>query len=98
MSDKKIFSYGGIFRTKKIFFEFLGVWNPLLVYRKYFYDFLPIESLYKLWMFHNCYTLNYLSINHKYSFVPFENSTNKKKYWLFFGNIFDSKNRSAYGI
>ena len=31
MSDKKMFSYCCIFRTKKILFEFLGVLNPPLV-------------------------------------------------------------------
>ena len=41
MSDKKMFSIGGIFRTKKIF----SGMKPTTRYRKYFYDFLPIKRL-----------------------------------------------------
>ena len=45
MSDKKMFSYGGIFRTKKdILFIFRGM-KPITRYCRYFYDFLPIKSL-----------------------------------------------------
>ena len=44
MSDKKIFSYGGIFRTKKTFFLISRGMKPITRYRIYFSDFLPIKS------------------------------------------------------
>ena len=44
MHVKNMFSYGGIFRTKKIFWISRGM-KPTTRYRKYFYDFLPIKSL-----------------------------------------------------
>ena len=93
-----MFSYGGIFRTKKTFLEFLGVWNPLLGIVNIFLIICRLKVYKKFWMFHNCYTLNFLPIKHKYSFVTFENSTDNKKYWKFWGNIFYSKNRSAYAF
>ena len=55
MSDKKMFSYGGIFKTKKTFLEFLSM-KPSTRYRKYFSDFLPIKSLKKFLKFQSCYT------------------------------------------
>ena len=45
MYDKNIFSYGGIFMTKKIFFEFLVVWNLPLVIVNIFMIVLSIKSL-----------------------------------------------------
>ena len=49
-------------------------------------------------MYHNCYTLNILPIDHKCYFVTFENSERYEEILNLFGNIFFSKNRSAYGI
>ena len=34
-------------------------------------------------MFHNCYILNILPVNHKCYFVTFENLDDKKKYSVF---------------
>ena len=45
MSDKKIFSYGRIFRAKKIFFFISRGMKTTTHYRKYFYDFCRLNWL-----------------------------------------------------